>query len=162
MSSALAVEQQKISVGMGEIKLARHPDCLYSVLGSCIGLAIVHVRLKVGVFAHVVLPDSSGRAGPPGKYADTAIPHMLEMLREQKISRSGLVVKMTGGSQMFKTSGPMQIGQTNADAVQAALKEVGIAVQVQEIGGTDGRRVSIDCSTGLLTISRVGHPDQVI
>ncbi len=33
--------------------------------------------------AHIVLPESAGRDGAPGKFADTAVPHMLELLREQ-------------------------------------------------------------------------------
>jgi chemotaxis protein CheD len=162
MSVVVEVEQQRLSVGMGEIKFAHHPDCLYSVLGSCIGLAIVHLRLRVGVFAHIVLPESNGRPGPSGKFADTAIPEMLNLLREQDVPRAGLTVKMTGGSQMFNTSGPMQIGQLNAQAVHAALKDAGLAVQAEEIGGTAGRRVNVDCSTGLLTIARVGQPEEVI
>ena len=162
MSAVVDVEQKRLSVGMGEIKLAHHPDCLYSVLGSCIGLAIVHLRLQVGAFAHVVLPESNERTGSPGKFADTAIPHMMNLLRERGVPRSGLTVKMTGGAQMFNTSGPMQIGQVNAQAVQKALEDIGVAVHAQEVGGTDGRRVTVDCSTGLLTIARVGHPDQII
>jgi chemotaxis receptor (MCP) glutamine deamidase CheD len=31
-----------------------------------------------------------------------------------------------------------------------------------DVGGTCGRRVSFDCSTGLATIERVGQPEQTL
>ncbi|MDP6444761.1 MAG: hypothetical protein QGG36_26415 [Pirellulaceae bacterium] len=78
---AIDVACERKTVAMGEVKLARHPDALCSVLGSCIGVTIVHLPTKTGVFGHVVLPTANGRTGLPGKYADQAIPHMLDLLR---------------------------------------------------------------------------------
>ena len=54
---------------------------------------------------------------------------------------SGLTAKLAGGANMFNGSGPLQIGDANAEAVAAALKEAGIPVAGQDVGGTRGRRV---------------------
>ncbi len=61
-------------VGMGQIAAGGPPQKMRAVVGSCIALALYHPRLKRGVMAHIVLPDSAGRDGTPGKFADTAIP----------------------------------------------------------------------------------------
>lgn len=158
MSTSTISEIQSASVGMGQILMARGPDTLNAVLGSCIGAALFHPRLKVGVLAHVVLPDSTGRQGTPGKFADTAIPHMLDLLRAEGIPTSGLIAKLAGGAAMFGGGGPMQIGQSNTDAVAAALAKVHIPCQGQHVGGNKGRRVTLDCSTGELKIEIIGCP----
>ncbi|MBX3415919.1 MAG: chemotaxis protein CheD, partial [Pirellulales bacterium] len=148
-------------VGMGMISVANHPHELYSVLGSCIGVAIVDPRAKLGVLAHVVLPESNGRRGSPGRFADTAIPHMLELLKERGAARRGLVVKMAGGAQMFACSSQLQIGDANAAAVRRVLRSAGLAIHAEDIGGTEGRKITVDCATAQLTICRVGRPEIV-
>jgi len=103
-------------VGMGKIAAGRAPERMKAVLGSCIGLAIYHPRLKTGVMVHIVLPESAGRSGTPGKFVDTAIPEMLKLLKELGTPAHGLVAKLAGGANMFGSSGPLQIGDANTCA----------------------------------------------
>ena len=149
-------------VGMGQIAAGRAPERMKAVLGSCIGLVLYHPRLKTGVTSHIVLPDSAGRSGAPGKFADTAIPEMLEMLRELDTPIHGLVAKFAGGANMFSGSGPLQIGDANAEAVGRALRLAGIRVVGQEVGGTKGRRVTFDCASGEMTIECAGQPARTL
>ena len=153
---------QETMVGMGQIAAGRAAERFKAVLGSCIGLVLYHPRLKAGVMAHIVLPDSADRDGTPGKFADTAIPHMLQLLKEQGTPLHGLMAKFAGGANMFGGSGPMQIGGANAEAVSRALKAAGIRVAGQEVGGTKGRRVTFDCSTGEMTVEHAGQPARTL
>ena len=75
-------QSQETLVGMGQIAAGGPPQIMRAVVGSCIALSLYHSRLKRGAMAHIVLPAASGRDGTPGKFADTAIPKMLEMLKE--------------------------------------------------------------------------------
>ncbi len=162
MSTVVETQSKPISVGMGELKLAQSPGCLAAVLGSCIGVSIYHTRKMVGVMAHVMLPECAGRDGLPGKFADTAIPAMIDALRKHQVPPVGLVAKIAGGANMFGNSGPMQIGEANADAVKTALQQKSIPLVGEDIGGAGGRRVKLDCSTGLLTIACIGKEDQTL
>jgi chemotaxis protein CheD len=119
-------------------------------------LALYHPRLKTGALAHVVLPDSAGRGGSPGKFADTAVPEMLKLLRELGVPTHGLTAKMTGGANMFSGSGPLQIGDANAAAVARVLEGAGIRLAAKEVGGTKGRRVLFDCNGGTMTVECSG------
>jgi chemotaxis protein CheD len=150
------------SVGMGQLLVAQGPDQLIAILGSCIGVALFHPRSKIAALAHVVLPHSHGREGLPAKFADTAIPEMLAQMREAGAGRHGIVARITGGSSMFKTSGPLQIGVQNLEAVEAALKLAGVPLSAKEVGGTKGRRVTLNCDTGTLTIETVGQEPRTI
>ena len=149
-------------VGMGQIAAGRAPEQMKAVLGSCIGLAIYHPRLKTGALAHIVLPDSAGRAGTPGKFVDTAVPEMVKLLRELGAPAYGLTAKLAGGGNMFKGSGPLQIGDANAAAVIQALRGAGIRVAGQDVGGTKGRRVVFDCDGGGMTVECAGQPPRTL
>jgi chemotaxis protein CheD len=133
-----------------------------AVLGSCIGLALYHGRRKVAILAHIVLPQSQDRPGPPGKFADTAIPYMIEQLMPLGAGRAGLVAKMAGGANMFGTTGPMQIGDENFEAVTKILQDLRIPIQGEHVGGTKGRRITIDSETGEFTIEIAGDEPIVL
>ncbi len=144
-------------VGMGQIAAGKAPERMKSVLGSCIGLAIYHPRLKTGAMAHIVLPDSAGRDGAPGKFADTALPQMIKMIKELGAPAHGLTAKFAGGANMFSGSGPLKIGDANAQAVVLALNKAGIRIAGQNVGGTKGRRVVFDCTNGQMTVECAGQ-----
>ena len=162
MSSCIVDIPATVSVGMGQIALGHKAGRLTAVLGSCIGLVLSHPRLQVAALAHIVLPQSSGREGLPGKFADTAVPAMLRQLEQHGAPRSGLVAKMAGGACMFGNGGPMQIGDSNAAAVIEALRQHGIALAAHDVGGKTGRRVSIDCANGCVTVEAVGKPARTL
>lgn len=162
MAACATAESEETLVSMGRTAAGRAPGRLKSVLGSCIGVAIYYPRLKTGVFAHVVLPDSAGRSGTPGKFADTAVPHMLELLNEMGVGSYGLTAKFAGGANMFSGSGPLQIGDANVEAVTRALKLAGIRIAAKDVGGTQGRRVTFDCSSGAMTVQIAGKSEHVL
>jgi chemotaxis protein CheD len=144
------------NAGMGQAVVGRGGDALVAVLGSCIGVALHHPRHRVGALAHVVLPDSANRTGPPAKFADTAVPYLLQLLKNEGLATAGLIVKLAGGASMFASSGPMQIGAANLEAVAAALEKAGLRVAAQDVGGPKGRRITLDCQTGELAIEVAG------
>ena len=162
MSSAVLENAPHTTVGMGQIVVARDAASLSAVLGSCIGVALYHAGMKLGVLGHVVLPDSHGRKNNPGKFADSAIPAMLQAMHGAGASRGGVIAKIVGGASMFGAGGPLQIGEANARAVVAALDAAGIPIVARDIGGVNGRRVVLTCSNGKITITIVGGPAKVI
>lgn len=149
-------------VGMGRALVGRSGTRLTAVLGSCIGLVLVHRRLHVAALAHIVLPESRGNAATPAKFADTVIPHLQELLRGEGILASGLVAKIAGGANMFGGTGPMQMGDANAAAVIRCLAEAHIELVAQHVGGQKGRRVSLDCATGEYVVEVVGTTPVVL
>ncbi len=143
--------------GMGQISFVQSPALAPAVLGSCIGLVLHHRRCGVGILGHIVLPKSEGRTGPPGKFADTAIPHMLELLRNEGAQTAGLTAKMVGGGNMFGNSGPLQIGVANIEAVTELLKKYGVPLRSQSVGGLKGRRLTYNSETGSVQVEIVGE-----
>jgi chemotaxis protein CheD len=157
-TTATSAPVKEVLVGMGQIATGKAPQRMRAILGSCIGLAVYHAGRKTGAMAHIVLPESAGRDGTPGKFADTAVPQILALFRDQGMPAYGLVAKYAGGANMFNGSGPLQIGDANAAAVAAALKKAGVRIVGQEVGGTRGRRVDFDCASGEMIVQCAGQP----
>ena len=161
-STTLAKPAQKQNVGMGQTAVADGEMRLCAVLGSCVGLALYHPRLKVGALAHIVLPKANGSAALPGKFADTALPHMLAEMAKLGVPKAGIVAKIAGGACMFGATGPLQIGENNIEAVVAMLADEGIPLLAQDVGGEKGRRVTLDPTTGDLLVEIAGKSHKVL
>lgn len=150
------------TVGMAQIAMVAHGELARAVLGSCIGLVLQHELKKTAAVAHIVLPQGQDRPGPPGKFADTAIPEMLAMLAANGIPRTGLTAKLAGGANMFGSSGPLQIGRENHLIVTQLLQKLRIPILAEHVGGKLGRRMTFDSNTGLLQIDLAGLPSVTI
>ncbi|NLE36687.1 MAG: chemotaxis protein CheD [Pirellulaceae bacterium] len=149
-------------VGMGQIAIGCGPTNLTAVLGSCLAVTMHSPKHEIGILAHVILAQSGGRDSPPGKYADTAVIEMLRMMENANVPRKAIVARLAGGANIFGRTGPLQIGDANIKAVTQSLDAAGIAVKAQDVGGNKGRRVSLDCRTGSLTIEMAGSPARVL
>ena len=133
-------------------------DVLVSLgLGSCVGVALVDRRAAVAGLAHVVLPSAEGRADAPGKFADTAVPALLEAVVGLGARRTRVDAVLVGGASMFSLGASgLEIGQRNDAAVRAELARLRIPVAAAEIGGSKGRTVRVDVETGTVTAKAAG------
>jgi chemotaxis protein CheD len=132
-------------VRMGEVAVSGTAgDELVAVgLGSCVGLAILDREAGVAGLAHVVLPESLGRPGPAGRFADLAVPDLIARLSERGAARRHLEAVLIGGARMFTVGASLDIGARNTDALRRALLSEGVPVTAQEVGGTRGRTARV-------------------
>ena len=141
---AAAVE---IAVRMGELAVSSTPaEVLVSIgLGSCIGLALVDQRRGIAGLAHVMLPEALAGGGPAGKFADVAVPALVEQTTALGTSRAMLSAVLVGGAQMFALggSGALDIGVRNDTAVRAALAKERITIVAADTGGSNGRTIRV-------------------
>ena len=130
-----------VMIGIGEYKVGSTP--MMSIgLGSCIGLVLYDDEHRVGAMVHIMLPDSSGRMDRPGKYADTAIPLLLQELSALGCKKQKITAKMVGGACMFVYFGNnLNIGERNSQRIKEILQEHRIRIVAEDIGGKVGRTV---------------------
>ena len=146
-------------VRMGEFAFsASAGDVLVSLgLGSCVGVALLDRRAIVAGLAHVVLPAAEGRSEAPGKYADTAVPALVDAVLGLGARRLRLEAVLVGGASMFSFGGAgLDIGQRNDAAVREELARLRIPVAAAETGGSRGRTVRVDVQTGVVTAKAAG------
>ena len=150
-------------VRMGELAVSSERGrVLVSLgLGSCIGLALIDRRMGIAGLAHVVLPQSQGQPGEnPRKFADLAVPELLEQLDGLGARRVRLEAVLVGGARMFAVSAAsLEVGQRNDAAVRAILQGLRIPVVAAATGGCRGRTIRVDVGTSAVTVREAGGKD---
>jgi chemotaxis protein CheD len=147
-------------VKMAEISVIKNnggsqPLDLKTTLGSCVGIILTDKKSSVHGLAHIMLPEMQKRDVSVGKYADTAIPALLEKMKEKGAIQSDIRAFLLGGACMFSftgTTGMAVIGDKNVEAAQRILGELDIPVVFQETGGNCGRTVHFNSGTGKVSI----------
>lgn len=157
-----------IKVGMADLNVCKSPDMITTLgLGSCVGITLYDPVTKIGGLAHVMLPDSTAIRNNTNiaKFADTGIDELLKRVIAAGANKTRLQAKIAGGAKMFAVSGTSdmgRIGDRNADAARAKLKELGIRLLVDETGLNFGRTIELYCETGELHIKAVGKPEKIV
>jgi len=156
-----------IVVGMADLKVAKHPDTLTTLgLGSCVGITLFDKVRKIGGMAHCMLPTYKGFEGQNiAKFVDSAVIELINQLVRIGASRPALVAKIAGGAHMFgrsQNSDMLKIGERNAAAGLAILRQLSIPVQANDTGGSHGRTIELNIETGALKIRTVGAGEKFI
>jgi chemotaxis protein CheD len=144
--------------------VAAAPVLIRTLVGSCAGVVLYDRVARLGGVAHIVLPSSRGSCDHPGKFADTAIPAMIEDLGRllgRKV-KPRLVAKIVGGASMFQTGSALDVGRWNQEASAQILTGLGIPIVARDVGGAAGRRVTLDTASGVVAIRIPGGADYEI
>jgi chemotaxis protein CheD len=163
-------ERRDVHVRIGEVKASADPaESLVAIgLGSCLGVCITDRSLGAMAVAHVFLPASEGRqleGVARGRFADTAVPAMLELLAALGATRATrLSAVLVGGARLFTLNGGagMDVGERNIEAVHGVLREHGIRVVGELTGGTRGRTLRAYPGECAVTAQAIDENEHVV
>lgn len=142
-----APEEITVNMGMYEV---RKTDCVLICLGigSCIALVIYDHFNQVYGMAHVMLPEyvEGMKTTNTNKYANIAIPNMINDMVAKGAEKGHLKAKMAGGAHMFASvaAGETSISTKNVNAVRKALENERIPLAAEDTGGNMGRTIRFD------------------
>jgi chemotaxis protein CheD len=138
----------------GEIYFGGSDTRIRTLLGSCVAFTVWHQSRRIGGMCHYLLP-SRGRkpAGAlDGRYADEALPLLL-----QEVARAGThpreyQVKLFGGGTMFIAPRPLRSGasvaERNIQKGRELLRQHGFTALAEQLGGHGHRDIIFDVSSG--------------
>jgi chemotaxis protein CheD len=147
-----------VVVGISDYQTSNKPDDViitYS-LGSCIGLTVYDPVAKIGGMIHYMLPLS--KISPdkaelkPAMFADTGVPLLLKKLFAMGASKSRLIVKAAGGSQLMDQNKIFNIGERNFLVLRKILWKNNILMKNSDVGGMISRTVRFEIETGRVTV----------
>jgi chemotaxis protein CheD len=138
-------------LNIGEVFFGEGHQRVSTLLGSCIAVTLWHRQRHLGGMCHFMLPQRSGSSlqRPDGRYANEAF-----TLLEQGIARCGTRIaeyeaKLFGGGTMFPDlDDPIRISFDNIIAARRLLRERGIPLKAEHVGGSGHRRLNFDIWTG--------------
>lgn len=162
------MEGNQIKVGIADLNLVLPPGTIMTIgLGSCVGIALYDKKHQIAGLSHIMLPDSTqfSNSNTPMKFADLAIPILVEKMVESGATAKELVAKIAGGASMFNFSEKSMvsdIGSRNVIAVKEALKKENIPILAEDTGGNKGRTMLVDSSNGQVTIRIAGQSEKIL
>jgi chemotaxis protein CheD len=143
-----------VQVPIGGIAVAKSPQVLSTLLGSCVGLVVQDLRHHIAVLAHVVRPNGCSGGMGPGYFADQAAPRARGLAIENGADPRELLVRMAGGGRMGKFG--VDIGARNAEAIKQATHSLGMVFGGHVDGPADGGCVLfVDPASGKILVKKL-------
>lgn len=154
-------------VGISEYRIAGTPAVLVAYgLGSCLGIIIDDRQRRLGGMAHTLLPAArpGAAADRPAKFVDGAIRLLVSELLRQGADQRRLTARLVGGASMFEplsTPATEGIGARNVQMARMTLLAMEIPLLAEDVGGSHGRTVEFDLTTGQVLVRSVHGEDKL-
>ncbi|MEI6514243.1 MAG: chemotaxis protein CheD, partial [bacterium] len=159
---------EPIVVGIAEIAATIGTRSLICTgLGSSVAVCAYDPFARVAGMAYVILPECSTNrtTNKPAKYANTAIPALMEAMQQEGADPLKLKVALAGGSKMILSNSLASlydIGTRNVEALNNCLKAYDIEVVAVDVGGSDGRTIAIYSDTGKVVVNSSKTVERVL
>jgi chemotaxis protein CheD len=143
----------------GDLYCDRAPQCLGTVLGSCVAVCLWDSQLRFGGMNHFILPNrpSNGEFSP--RFGDVAIPQLVDAMLAEGSNLRDVQAKLFGGGYVLRAGDPaFSTGRRNVSVAISELRRLRIPIVASRLSGTQGLviRQCTDCGdvwvrpTGLL------------
>ena len=132
-------------------------------LGSCLGVTVHDPVACVGGLLHVMLPlstiDPVKADRNPFMFVDTGFPRLLIESFRAGAQKKRLEIRVTGGatSQNGEENDFFQIGKRNLIILRKLLWRDGLLLKSYDVGGSNSRTMSLEISSGKVTIKSDGQ-----
>lgn len=144
--------KNELHAHIGQVKIGRSGQFLHALLGSCIGIGFLHHDKGVYGLAHCLLSESPTAPTKIGaRYVDQAVFSLMKLMEIGDEERRRVHVFIAGGGNMTRASEESSkrlVGTINAEFAKKVLRERRLRLIHEDVGGQNGRKVIIDCSTG--------------
>jgi chemotaxis protein CheD len=136
-------------------------------LGSCVAVVLYDPEATVGGLAHLLLPSPSlsQERGNPAKFPETAVPFLLDRMREAGAVPRRVRARLAGGASMFASlSSPAvaAVGERNLVATREALERAGIPLVGEDTGKDYGRSVYAYLDSGRMEVRSYAHGVRIL
>ena len=150
-----------VKVMLGQHKISgRLDEMLVTTLGSCIAACIRDPVAGIGGMNHFLLPDvpegSTDSVNVAARYGGAAMELLINQLLGAGARRNRLEVKVFGGAKVIEST--LDVGAKNAEFVLGYIRNEGLHLVGQDLGGSMARRIHYFPSTGRV-LRRVLRPE---
>lgn len=144
---------------IGQVKIGRPGEYLHALLGSCIGIGVLHADQRIYGLAHCLLSKSPGPITEIGaRHVDQAVYSLMKLMDITDDNRRRVNVFIAGGGNMTQSedaSSSRLVGSVNSEFAKKVLREKRLRLIHEDVGGCNARKVIIDCETGEYEIKRI-------
>lgn len=128
---------------------SREPYLVNTILGSCVAVCLYDTVLCFGGINHYMLPFWNGQGLASPKFGNIAIHKLFEKMQALGSQQRNIIAKVFGGGNIIEAStAQFMIGDRNITVAKETLRELQIQIVSQSLGGTLGRKIQFNTSTG--------------
>ncbi len=159
--------RQAMKILPGEFYATTEDEVIVTVLGSCVAACLLDPIAMVGGMNHFMLPVKKGGQEPDNffaaRYGAAAMEYLINNLLHLGAQRDRLVAKAFGGGKVLPGM-TSDVGGQNIDFVRHFLRNEGIPLWSEDMGGLHPRKVYFFPHTGQVLVKRMerAHNDTVI
>jgi len=159
-NSVQSIDATRHHVFAGQLQVGAGSEVLTALLGSCVGIGMIWRNGRRCGLAHCLLPETGAvQADAGARYVSEAVPGLLRALGVRRDQYDEVEVVVAGGASMLAAlRGTEPIGRRNVTAAREHLTRRGLRVSFQDVGGHQGRRISIDCDSQRYSVVGIGAP----
>lgn len=151
------MEKERVFLLPGEYHVSRRECEIATLLGSCVAVTLSHVSKPCGAMNHFLLHQSKDSHSDKGRYGDTSTKTIIWLMQKIDPDISNFRAGIYGGAAVIShlTSNPGEIGNRNVEMAKRTLKDYGIKITEEIVGGELGRRIYFDTSTGKVRVKDI-------
>ncbi|MBN2711405.1 MAG: response regulator [Planctomycetes bacterium] len=141
------MENERVFLLPGEYHVSRTPCQIATLLGSCVAVCLFHKNKNFAAMNHYLLSRSPNGDGEKdkGRYGDTSIRTIIWLMKKLDETPGVLSARIYGGAKVVShLSQQSDIGTNNINVARDILKQEGIPILEEDVGGTSGRRIYFD------------------
>jgi chemotaxis protein CheD len=133
------------------------PRTLTTILGSCVSVCLWDRRGRGGGMNHFLLPRRGPGVARSPRYGDAAVGMLIMKLLGLGAERADLRAKIFGGAHVLSSvpEGGRTLGGENVQVALAALREEGVQMVSEDVGGTRGRKLAFNTIDGTALVWRL-------
>jgi chemotaxis protein CheD len=157
----------RIVLHPGEYRVASEPVLMSTLLGSCVAVCLYDPVKRIMGMNHFLLaneryPRGAGLlASEAGRYGLQAMELLINALLRLGARRASLQAKAFGGGNVLavhrgEADGFFAVGEVNTRFVREFLRQDGIPLVAEDLGGTQGRQIHFDGSDYAVYLRRIG------
>jgi chemotaxis protein CheD len=164
----IAGVENKLIVSIGSLAVSNDPNDRLTTfsLGSCLGVAIYDPVVRAGGLLHAMLPSSSinpARAAErPAMFVDAGVAALFRACYELGADKRRLRICVAGGAHFMDKSNFFNIGLRNYQQFRDILRQHGLAIAAEEVGGWVSRTVQLNIRTGEVRLKTSGQNSETI
>jgi len=150
----------------GPMKFYLHPGMLFTstrghavttILGSCIAVCLWDPLGRMGGINHFLLPAWNGEGAPSTRFGDIAIRELISQVTAIGANRNQLLAKLFGGACVLEAfqSSTTHLGTQNSNLAKRVLREQGIPLVGEDVGGRKGRKLIFHTHNGTAWVKQL-------
>jgi chemotaxis protein CheD len=143
----------------GELIVVRGdaPRTLTTILGSCVSVCLWDRRGRGGGMNHFLLPRRGPEAPRTARTGDVAVPVLVSKLLALGAERGDLRAKVFGGAHVLPglPARGVSLGNENVQVALGALRDAGVRLVSEDVGGTRGRKLAFNTVDGTALVWRL-------